>query len=72
MGSGWTKKSDNVAFVTKAVFNRLPEYSSSIPTGTTIGKQWKRREGNNWYLGEYIPHEDPKLVGISWKRIILS
>lgn len=28
--------------LTKKEFDNLPEYSCSIPTGTTIGKQWKK------------------------------
>jgi len=71
--------------LTQKEFNELPEYSCSLPTGTTIGKKWKRniyafnpaycdpRTGNtieDWYLCEYIPHPDNKLVGILYKHIV--
>lgn len=71
--------------LTKSDFDELPEYSCSIPTGTTIGKRWKRniyafdpsahdpRTGNSiddWYLCEYVQHTDPKLVGIIYKHIV--
>jgi hypothetical protein len=36
------KKPDLVVHLTKAEFDALPEYSASLPTGTTIGKKWKR------------------------------
>lgn len=25
----------------------------------------------NWWMGEYIPHKDPKLIGIEWTPILL-
>jgi len=71
--------------LTEKQFKDLPEYSCSIPTGTTIGKQWKHnrfafdpsardpRTGNTieeWYLHEYIEHKDPGKVGISTKSIV--
>ena len=71
--------------LTKEQFDKLPEYSCSIPTGTTIGKKWKKnryafdpsardpRTGNiieEWYLHEYTKHSDPKMVGISTKMIV--
>lgn len=30
--------------LTQAEFDALPEYSCSLPTGTTIGTRWKRNE----------------------------
>lgn len=55
----------------------LPEYSCSIPTGTTIGKQWRcdvhayrsraaPAEFHEWRIGEYVEHPDPHTVGIKW------
>ena len=54
---------DSHAMMSKAVFDELPDYSRSIPTGTTIGKCWKRQcyEGINgrtapadiWWLGQF-------------------
>ena len=54
----------------------LSEYSCSLPTGTTIGKRWRRdvnayradRRGAppEWVIGEYVDIHDPKNVGIAW------
>lgn len=71
--------------LTKKEFDALPEYSCSLPTGTTIGKKWKKnihafdprchdpRTGNtidDWYLCEYVEHSDPTKVGIVYKHIV--
>lgn len=50
----------------------LLEYSCTIPTGTIIGKRWRRnvhfgtRIDPEWMIGEYIEDPDPKMVGIKW------
>lgn len=44
----------------------LPEYSATIPTGVTPGKQWRRHDGAYdptvddplWLIGEYGPEVD--------------
>lgn len=67
--------------LTQLHFDNLLEYSCSLPTGKTIGKQWKKNEfayvnftdgikREKWYLMEYTEHPDPNLVGIKTKRII--
>lgn len=67
--------------LTEAEFYALPDYSCTLPTGTTIGKRWRRREPyeigpeieNVWYMGEYVECDDPGKVGIEWSLIeILS
>jgi hypothetical protein len=59
--------------LTRAEFDALPEYSTSIPTGTTIGKRWKRNMGNGvWWMGSYAEHPDPKLVSIVWNLININ
>ena len=68
--------------LTRREFDKLPEYSCSIPTGTTIGKRWKRSDTFTlgrprdrelvWHMGEYIDHPDPELIGIRWKRIEIA
>lgn len=64
-------KDDYIA-LTQEAFNKLMEYSTTNPTGTTIGKQWKRHKGGDeWLMCEYIPHSDPNLVGISYKKIVI-
>lgn len=69
--------------MTCAEFKALPEYSATIPTGTTIGKRWRRLDGAHdhvakaaghkprWIIGEYTEHADPTKVGIKWWRPII-
>lgn len=65
-----------VAELTQAEFEALLEYSTTIPTGKTIGKQWKRqlyygKHRGEWVRAEYVPDaEDPEnYVGIQWHKI---
>lgn len=65
---------DKTAVMGPEDFQALPDYSASIPTGTTIGKRWKRRkdyhdESKGWRLGEYVGHLNPDLVAIRWRTI---
>ncbi len=51
--------------LTELDLDDLPEYSSSLPTGTTAGKRWKRRtRGGDWLVGEYVKRADQ--IGIDW------
>lgn len=55
-------------------FDALLEYSTSLPTGKGIGKQWKRREppfGDpcRWLMGEYVGCDEPGMVGIEWSEV---
>lgn len=63
-------------------FHRLLEYSTSIPTGTTIGKRWKSKDPvagdwiagkyyGNWSMGEYYDIGSETQVGIRWTPIIV-
>lgn len=68
--------------ISRDELERLPEYSTSIPTGTTIGKRWRRNcngvgidgignwvepEGPpEWMIGEYVPDPRDGYVGIKW------
>jgi hypothetical protein len=63
--------------VTKAEFDKLDEYSCSLPTGTTVGKSWKRKkdyhdESKGWLHGEYVEDPDPKMIGIRWRELIIE
>ena len=55
----------------------MPEYSTSLPTGTTIGKIWKcdknafTKKPPYWVVGMYIPDADPKYRSIVWFNIEL-
>lgn len=55
--------------LTQAEFDALPEYSESLPTGTTIGKRWKRECRDGWVVGEYTskePKDRGDVVRIQW------
>lgn len=63
---------DDEAIMTIDYFDALLEYSSSLPTGTYIGKRWKRfvgRGDQRWMMGEYAEDPDPEKVLILWRRI---
>lgn len=75
---------DDVDTLTQAQFDILPEYSCTLPTGTTIGKKWKRdvnepkrfhriepNAPKEWWTGEYTPHPDPDTVGIKWRKVVI-
>jgi len=60
--------------LTRELFDKLGEYSCSLPTGVIIGKAWKRKvnyydERDGWLLGEYESHPDPTKAIIRWSRI---
>lgn len=70
--------------LTPEEFRVLREYSASYPTGTTIGKRWKRLDGAHdhdfvrrggkpaWMIGEYAEHPDPKKVKVLWYRPVIT
>ena len=55
----------------------LLEYSTSLPTGTTVGKRWKRAKnirapGEGWLIGEYTKSDVEGQVGISWFDVVIG
>lgn len=66
---------DDSAIMTRREFDDLDNYSCTIPSGTFVGKIWKRgepyRDPSQWFLGEYTSHEDPDTIGIKWRRIYI-
>ncbi|MGD9915724.1 MAG: hypothetical protein AB7S80_16730 [Rhizobiaceae bacterium] len=65
--------------ITRAEFSALPEYSATLPTGTTPGKRWRRHDGAHdedflasggqpmWLIGEYGEvSADGKSVALHW------
>jgi hypothetical protein len=48
----------------------LPEYSCTMPSGTTHWKMWRCNESlgtkrpDSWIVAQYVPHKDPKKVGM--------
>jgi hypothetical protein len=62
--------------MSNAEFESLLEYSTTLPTGTTLGKKWRRHilagpAQGEWWMGEYVPdpNGDPSMVGIKWRKI---
>lgn len=60
--------------ISRSELAALPEYSCSIPTGTTIGKRWRRNvqayrprvAEPEWMLGEFVDIGSEEEVGIRW------
>lgn len=77
---GPSKEEATVDRLTPAELLALPEYSSTVPTGTTIGKRWRRHQpsrracGDNptcghWWTGEYFESGKESGVGIRWLKV---
>lgn len=61
---------DKTAVMEPRDFEDLFEYSTSIPTGTTIGKRWKARRIDGWVMGEYEELDQTEYPGevlIRWR-----
>jgi hypothetical protein len=72
------KKTYPKVHITAADLAALPEYSASLPTGTYLGKRWKRDCGpdrdsgrKTWFIGEFYPIDIPGEVGIRWSEVWL-
>jgi hypothetical protein len=64
-------------------FLRLGDYSATFPTGTTIGKRWRRLDGSfdqefikaggqpRWLIGEYYDIGNSEKVGIRWFKPVI-
>jgi len=48
------------AIMEKEAFDKLLEYSASIPTGVYAGKMWKAHIGSKWFLRWYENMDDNK------------
>lgn len=67
------------AYMTMDEFEGLPEYSCTVPTGTTVGKRWRREEPyhrqalgpRTWYMGEYGEPGEDRQVPITWRQIFI-
>ncbi len=71
---------DKSVILTAAELQALDEYSLSMPTGTIVGKRWKRklwkvrggyRYEDGWLMGEYVAGPDgrPDYVGVVWREV---
>lgn len=63
-----------VVGMAQAEVDALLEYSTTLPTGKTIGKRWKRYlhvgpKVGRWVLCEYVEDPDPEYVGIASRLI---
>jgi hypothetical protein len=67
------KVGDTRAIVSLNAFNALGDYSCTIPSGTVIGKVWKRHElysgRGQWWFGQFSRCEDPEMVNIIWREL---
>ena len=71
-------------FMTTRALESLLEYSTTLPTGTTEGKRWRRavrpwfnRPSDEWHLGEFgtpYPegHEYHGQIPIHWFEIVVT
>lgn len=63
---------DTYALMSKAAFDKLADYSMSIPSGTYIGKMWKcHYKQNEWFLVWYGEDKEPGFVTINKRRILV-
>lgn len=61
-------------------FEALDDYSCSLPSGTYVGKRWKRRFPYVhdpdvvpvWTMGEYCECDIPGQIGINWRPIVVA
>lgn len=75
---------NGAVLLTRAEFDALLNYSTTLPTGTTPGKSWRKaawprhQEVNDeWWRGTYgkpYPegHEHHGEIPIGWRRIVVA
>lgn len=49
----------------------LREYSVTIPSGEYEGKMWKANRGGTWYLYWYDHDDNPEMIKIERREILL-
>jgi hypothetical protein len=66
----------STAVMDQEYFRQLGEYNSSLPSGTFIGKRWKRsvqdptrQETKDWVMGEFVDIGSKSEIGIKWRKI---
>jgi hypothetical protein len=65
---------DKTALATPSQFDRLMEYSTSLPTGQYSGKRWKARcRDGSWMLGEFTvtPTTPAGFIDIIWRELLV-
>lgn len=63
-----TDITESHATMSRTAFLELAEYSCSIPSGVYLGKMWKSRFADGWYLRWY-DREDGDQMEIASRRI---
>lgn len=62
-----------LVLVTPEDFERLDEYSTSQPTGVSIGKVWKAERRGGWAMGMFAecepPEPDPSIVAVIYRPL---
>lgn len=57
-------------------FEQLDDYSCTIPSGTVVGKFWRRHQPYSgrgaWWLGQYVDDPDPEKIGIVWRELFVA
>ena len=78
LGKSWDQpKIENIliddknALMEENDFKELHEYSCSVPTGVYVGKMWKSRINEKWYLRWFSEHENPEFVSNNVREIII-
>ena len=51
-------------YVSQTVFDKLMDYSCSIPTGTTASRWWKSKRTDGWMLGCYAASDKEGYINI--------
>lgn len=62
---------EEYALMTKQTFEGLREYSLTIPSGKYEGKMWKANRGGTWYLYWYDHDDNPEMIKIERREILL-
>lgn len=65
------KIDEEYALMTKQTFEGLREYSVTIPSGEYEGKMWKANRGGIWYLYWYDHDDNPSMIKIERREILL-
>jgi hypothetical protein len=64
---------ENHAVMSRATFQKLAEYSTTVPTGVYEGKMWRRREpSRGWLLAWYGPHPTLGICSINLRQIVMT
>jgi hypothetical protein len=56
--------------ITESALTQLDEYSCTLPTSPSPGRMWKRRIGDDWWLGYCYAHEGKQCL-LGWRRLVV-